>query len=344
MARPKWPHARQAPLTGEVGAGEDAVVRRIADVVEQASGPPPPGSVWIGDDAAVVEPPAGRLVLAADAVVAGVHADLALVGLDDLGWKAVTATVSDVGAVGGRPCHALVSICVPPGTDVELIASGAAAASARWDCPVVGGDVSTSDQVVVSVAATGVLEGPEPPVLRGGASGGDHLFVTGPLGGSAAGLRVLRSAGGAQGAGAQGAGAQGAGADDSVVQALVEAHRRPLARLREGAAARAAGASAMMDVSDGLAIDLHRLAAASGVGVRLDDVPVVPGATEEEALSGGEDFELVVATPDPGRLVAAFLAAGLRVPIPIGRCTADPGERLLRGAPFDRRGWEHPIG
>lgn len=327
---PNGRHGSVAPPKPEMAggsrpAGEDAVLERVANSMRAASGPVQPGEIWIGDDAAVVTPPAGMLVLATDAAVAGVHADLSLVGLDDLGWKALTAAVSDVGAMGARPLHALVTVCVPPGTDLDLLASGVAAASAAWSCPVVGGDLSTATEVVVSVAVTGILEGPAPPVTRSGARPGDRLAVTGPLGGSAAGLRVLRAA----------------GAPDA---GLAEAHRRPLARLAEGRAARDAGATAMIDVSDGLAIDLHRMADASGVGFRLDAVPVAPGATREEALGGGEDYELVVATPDPAALAGAFAAAGLRAPVVIGACTADPAERRLGDEPLARLGWEHPLG
>jgi thiamine-monophosphate kinase len=305
--------------------GEDAVVRRIAEVFQQAIGSPPPGEVWIGDDAAVVGASAGRLVLATDAVVAGVHADLTLTGLDDLGWKALTATLSDIGAVGGRPTYAVVDFCVPPGTDVVLLARGVAEAAAEWGCPVVGGDVTASSQVVVAAAATGVLEGDAPAVLRSGASPGDRLLVTGPLGASAAGLRLLR-----------------AGVHHP--NGAIAAHRRPRARLEEGVVARRAGATAMMDVYDGLGIDLNRLADASGVGLSLETVPVAQDANEDEALGGGEDFELILATPDPGHLTEVFVAAGLRPPVEIGSCTADRAERTLRGRPFGRTGFEHTIG
>lgn len=316
--------APPARVPGRTPLGEDAVVRRIADVLERALGAPPPGDVWIGDDAAVVPAPTGRLVLATDAVVAGVHADLSLTGLDDLGWKALTSTVSDIGAVGGRPAYAMVDFCVPPGTDVVLLATGVAQASAEWSCPVVGGDVTSAPEVVVSAAAAGLLEGDGPPVLRSGASPGDRLLVTGPLGGSAAGLRLLR-----------------AGAREPV--SAVTAHVRPRARLVEGAVARREGATAMMDVSDGLALDLDRLATASRVGIALDFVPVADGATEVEALGGGEDFELVIATPDPGRLATAFASAGLRPPIEIGRCTAEGAQRTLRGRRLERSGFEHVL-
>jgi len=330
MARPK-----------RVAEGEDATVARIAARLAAGAGGTPEGEVWIGDDAAVVAPPTSPLLLAADAALEHVHADLRLVGLSDLGWKALTATVSDIGAMGGRPCHALVTFCVPPGTDLDLLADGVAEAAGRWRCPVVGGDVTSSAQVVVSVAATGTLEGSEPPVLRSGASAGDLLFVTGPLGASAAGLRVLR----ARAAGAPGSapGREGqAGSRDE--DALVDAHRRPTARIEEGVAARCAAATAMIDVSDGLAIDLDRLATASGVGLVLHTVPVAPGATEEEALGGGEDYELVIAARDQDRLLDTFEAAGLRAPIEIGRCTGAHSQRELRGSPLSRVGYEHTLG
>jgi thiamine-monophosphate kinase len=319
----------QGSIAGQFStpASEDAVVQRIAATLQAASGPAPAGDVWIGDDAAIVHAPGGPLVLAADACVAGVHADLSLVGLDDLGWKALTATLSDIAAVGGRPCHALVSVCGPPGTDMDRLMAGVAAASARWGTPVVGGDVAGAGQVMVSVAATGVLDGGRPPVLRSGASGGDHLVVTGPLGGSAAGLRLLREG--------------GTGSEQA--SRLVERHRRPQARLAEGAAARAGGATAMLDVSDGLALDAHRLATASGVGFALWSVPVADGATEDEALGGGEDYELLIAVDDPERLAAAFAVAGLPAPVPIGRCRADPRERTLRNRPLAPAGYQHRL-
>lgn len=302
----------------------------------RASGAAPAGSVWIGDDAAAVPSEPGTLLLATDAAVAGVHADLDLVGVDDLGWKALTATVSDLGAMGGRPRYALVTVCLPPGTDVDCLSAGVAAASARWGCPVVGGDVTSSDQLMVSVAALGVVDGL--PVTRAGARPGDTLVVTGPLGASAAGLGLLRE----RKRGLERGPSAGATAGTQAVD-LMEAHRRPLARLAEGALARTAGATAMIDVSDGLALDLHRLADASGVGFHLERVPVAGGATEGDALGGGEDYELVVATADPAGLAAAFAEAGLRPPSVIGICTASVGERTLRGRPLGRLGWAHQV-
>jgi thiamine-monophosphate kinase len=99
----------------------------------------------------------------------------------------------------------------------------------------------------------------------------------------------------------------------------------------------------MIDVSDGLGIDLDRLAGASGVGVVLDDVPVAAGATRADALGGGEDYELVFAAPDPERVSGAFAAAGLRAPSRIGECVTDPAVRRIGDEPLQASGWEHRL-
>ena len=249
----------------------------------------------IGDDAAVAEPPEGPLLLAADSVVGGVHADLSKIGLDDVGWKAVVVNVSDIAAMGGRPLYLLVTVAAPSGTDLERLFDGIGEAAHAYVCPVVGGDLSSADCLVVTVAVTGTVDGT--PVLRSGASPGEWIYVTGPLGAAAASGWT----------------------------------RRPLARVAEGVDARASGATAMIDVSDGLAADLTHLADASGVGFALDEVPVAPGATVDQALGGGEDYELVFTTPVAGS------AVGFR----IGRCTDDPAERTLEGQPLPALGWEH---
>jgi len=291
----------------------------------------PPGETWVGDDVAVVPRPAGSLLLAADAVVAGVHADLSLVGLDDLGWKAMVANLSDMAAVGGRPTHALVTVAGPlADLDLDLLYDGILAASELWSCPVVGGDLTSSPTLVVSVAMAGDAGSTSPPpVLRSGAAPGDVLFVTGPLGSSAAGLALLRAG-------------RAAESPD-----LTLAHRRPRARLAEGAAARAAGATAMIDVSDGMAAEVHHLADASGVGVVVEKVPVAIGVSrvsddpEGLALGGGEDYELVFTAADPGRVETVFVEMGLGVPLRIGYCTDDPERRRLRDGNLPRVGWEH---
>lgn len=309
-------------------AGELAAIERLAGLLP----PAPPGETWIGDDTAVLALPlersseaagAPRLLFATDLVVSGVHFDLELTSCADVGWKVLASNVSDVAAMGGRPWRCVVGVSGATAEQLEGISDGLVDAALRWGCPLVGGDLSGGGELVVSVAILGLAGAA--PVLRSGARAGDLLFVTGPLGAAAAGLRLLR-------------------ADSSATGPLVEAHRRPLARVEEGMAAAGAGARAMIDVSDGLGLDLYRLASASGVGVELDDVPAAPGASEEEALGGGEDYELIIATSDGDRLSAAFAGAGLRLPLLIGRCVADPTRRALRGEPFGPSGWEHRLG
>jgi thiamine-monophosphate kinase len=292
------------------------------------------------DDAAVLDVPGGGpVVVSVDSVVDGVHVDLALCSPHDVGWKALMGALSDLAAMGARPIGALVALCVPEaagGGEMTLgVMEGVAEASQASGCPVVGGDVSAAGVLVVSVTVMGTLDGGR-PVARSGAAAGEIILVTGPCGGSAAGLRVLRS----------GAEVVGLAGRDPVEAALAVAYRRPVARLAEGEAARRAGASALIDVSDGLALDLHRLADASQVGFILDSVPVAEGATPDEALGGGEDYELVVVIGE-GELDAgarSWAGAGLRPLQRIGVVTADPAQRTLGGRDLAQLGWQHRLG
>jgi thiamine-monophosphate kinase len=311
---------------GASTGGEFAVIDRLA---RRLPGPPA-GEVWIGDDAAVLGPAGGQTLLTTDFSVVGVHADLALMGLDDLGWRAVAVAVSDIAAMGGSATHVLVAVAGPPSTDLDALYEGVAQSVAAHGCVVIGGDLSNATEVVVVVTVAGAVGDGPGPVLRSGARGGDHLFVSGPLGASAAGLRTLREA--------VAAGRPSPASGDS---STVEAYRRPRARLAEGEVARRCGATAMIDISDGLAADLGHLADASGVGFRVDRVPVSTGATVEEALGGGEDYELVFAAPEVDVVLRAFEAAGLRPPVVMGRCTTDRDQRQWLTPAVVPGGWEH---
>ena len=316
--------------------GEFAAIDAIRKSLRQA---PRDGEVWIGDDAAVLAPTGPEpLLLAVDAVVSGVHADLSLTDLSDLGWKAMVASISDMAAMGADPAYALVSVAGPGDTDLELLFRGIGEAADEFRCPVVGGDLTNARDLVVSVTVSGTCSGK--PVRRDGARAGDEVWVTGPLGASAAGLRMLR-------------------AGEPGPDPLVAAHARPVARVAEGRAARLAGATAMIDVSDGFSADAAHLAEASGITVDLLEIPVAAGASLDEALGGGEDFELVFCVPPGARVADAF--RGLREPIRVGTCSShvsgrvsghvaghvsghSPGDasRLrLRGEPLAPSGWQH---
>ncbi len=281
------------------------------------------------DDAAVLEILGrGPLVTSVDCVVEGVHVDLSVCSPGDVGWKALMGALSDLAAMGAAPTGALVALCVPGGSgqgDVALgVMAGVGEAAAASGCPIVGGDVSEAGELMVAVTVLGTVESIGPPAVpRSGGQPGDVVLVTGPCGGSAAGLRALRA---------------GTGSG--------EAYRRPVARLREGELARRSGARAMIDVSDGLALDLHRLADASKVGFRLESVPVAEGSTLDDALGGGEDYELLVVADDEvaDNMCNEFVAAGLRRPVSVGSLVADPAVRLLAGAELARLGWQHRVG
>jgi thiamine-monophosphate kinase len=307
--------------TRERSQREDDVLERIAKIV--APERTPAGETYVGDDAAVLAPFVGQAIISTDVAVLGVHLDAVLFPLEDLGYKAVMAALSDLAAMGARPRGLVVAVSAPPGTDLEALHRGVADAAALASTPVVGGDLSRGADVTVAVTVFGECPG-RGAVLRSGAQPGDELLVTAPLGRAAAGLRRRR-----------------AGAELS--DELVVAHRRPWPRLREGTAARGAHVHAMMDLSDGIGLDLHRMADASDVGFALTGLPVANGATLDEAISGGEDYELVIATNDPGRLRLLYLDRGLEAPITIGRVVEDPAVRTLEGEPFERRGFEHNL-
>jgi thiamine-monophosphate kinase len=284
------------------------------------------------DAASVAVPGGGSIVVSVDSVVDGVHVDLALCSAADVGWKAVMGALSDLAAMGARPLAALVALCAPEsesgdGALALGVMAGVAEAAAAAGCPVVGGDVSSSDRLVVTVTVIGTTDG-ETPVARSGAVAGDVILVSGPCGRSAGGLRRLR-AGTAPGTGGLGA-----------------AYRRPVARLAEGVLIRQSGAHAMIDVSDGLSLDLHRLADASEVGFHLTHIPIAEGATLEEALGGGEDYELVMTMTavDARRLTERLAQAGLGAPLRIGVITGDKNERRLGDHELERQGWQHHIG
>lgn len=304
--------------------GELAFLERL----RRALPPAPAGELWIGDDMAVL---AGRTLFATDLLAEGSHFDLRWSTPADAGWKAMAVNCSDVAAMGGTPVAAVAAVLLPAGRPglADAVAEGMMAAAGAFGCPLVGGDTAVGETLVVTVAVLGEAP-PGGAVRRSGARAGDTVFVTGPMGGGRAALHALQAGGAAH------------------PRALERLHR-PTPRLAEGQVAAAAGATAMIDLSDGLASDLRHICAESGVGavVRAASVPVGPGATLEDAIAGGDDYELCFTAADPEAVAAAFLAAGLPAPVAIGTATEEPGLFLagLDGvkSPLPEAGWEHPV-
>jgi thiamine-monophosphate kinase len=297
---------------------------------------------WLGDDCAVVRA-GGVAAVSTDVMVDGTHfrvGDGWTAG--DAGHRALAGALSDLAAMGAEPGEAYLSVVVPPGLDdagvLELHAA-AEALAAECGVTIAGGDVVQGPVLVLTVAVTGWADTEDELVGRDGARPGDLIGVTGRLGGSEAGRRALEAGEPGASGGAPGGGAPGGGAARSELAAR---HRRPRPRLAEGRALAAAGATAMIDLSDGIATDARHVAERSDVElrVRLADLPCAPGVSAEDAATGGDDYELLVTVP-PGRREAAEAAAPLTW---VGEVSAGSGLVLLgpHGPVSGLAGYEHP--
>ncbi|MGZ5212186.1 MAG: thiamine-phosphate kinase [Actinomycetota bacterium] len=312
---------------------EEALLEAIRRVL---SGTGPEVRVGVGDDAAVLAPTGGELLITTDALVEGVHFVRAPSGARDLGYKAIVVNVSDIAAMGGSPRAAVCALTLPPDVEAAWVMElfgGMREACDEYALWLVGGDLSRGSEASIAVTVTGEVA-PGRAVLRSGARPGDRVIVTGELGGSAAGLQLTRLR-------EMPSGEQ---------LALIRRHLRPSARVGEGGVLARHGATAMMDVSDGLGIDLSRLARASGVGARvsIDDVPVAEGATIDDALGGGEDYELLATLPDEASVegARAELKEAFGVPLTeIGRIVEGAGLTAIQRdgteRPLQPTGWDH---
>lgn len=298
--------------------------------------------VGLGDDAAVLDPGAGDLLaFATDMLAEGVHFDLSFTDAASLGYKSLAVNLSDLAAVGGRaPSWAVVSAAVPAGLAVALIEGlyrGLKEAADEYGCALVGGDtVRSPDRLVLNVALLGTV-GRDGLLLRSGARPGDALMLTGEVGASALGLAAL---------------SRGRGGSRKYAH-YVERHLRPRPRLDISAALRSRGATAAIDLSDGLLADLEHLCEESGTGALLEveRIPFPPRAAEaaaalqldhvELALGGGEDYELLLAV-EPDR-AASLEEEGTAVLV--GRVEEGSEIRVLdaRGGEMDisSGGWDH---
>jgi thiamine-monophosphate kinase len=312
------------PVVGDLSEG--AILRRILARLAVSH-----AEVGPGDDAAVLAAPDGRVVATVDTLVHGPDFRLAWSSAFDLGWKAAAVNLADIAAMGARPTALLVALAMPDTTRlsfVEDLASGLRAACDELapGCAVEGGDLTVSDTLTIAVTALGTLDG-RAPVLRSGARPGDVLAVAGDLGRAARGLGVLFARF------TDAAGAPRAVDPDVLTpaeRADLAVQLRPSPPLGLGPVAADAGATSMMDVSDGLVLDASRLAAASGVSVLIDSAAL--GDDPASALAGGEDHALLAT-------FAGDVPEGFRV---IGRVVERTGDPVLvDGEPHDGRGgWD----
>ncbi|HWI30518.1 MAG TPA: thiamine-phosphate kinase [Microbacterium sp.] len=298
--------AAEDPTVGELSEG--SILRRILARTGAAAAV----TIGPGDDAAVLAD-AGPVVATTDTLVHGPDFRLAWSSGYDLGWKAAAVNLADIAAMGARPTALLVALAMPNETRVSFVEELADGLRAACDalapgCGVVGGDLTVSPTLTIAVTALGSLDG-RAPVLRSGARAGDVLALAGDAGAAARGLSVLfrrftDAAGEPLAYDPSGLGPTEA--------ACVTRQLRPLPPVAAGAAAALAGATALMDVSDGLALDGERMAAASGVTLDLDSTALGPHAAW--AVDGGEDHALLATFPS-----AAALPEGFR---PLGRVLA----------------------
>lgn len=281
--------------------GERALLARIFAVLDGSSR----AETGPGDDAAVLGAPGGRVVISTDTLVHGPDFRLAWSSGFDLGWKAAAVNLADVAAMGARPTALLVALALPDDTSAGWVDELAAGLRAACDelapgCAVEGGDLTASDTLTLAVTAVGVMDGVA-PVLRSGARPGDVVAVAGDLGAAARGLAILfgrfRSADGSPVA-------VDAARLEAGERADLAAQLRPHPPIAQGAAAATAGATAMMDVSDGLLLDASRLADSSAVTIDVD------AALDDAALRGGEDHALLACFPPDVPLPAGFRRIG----------------------------------
>lgn len=308
--------------------GEFGIVERLT--ARFAPGGEQPSAVLLGpgDDAAVLATPDGRVVATTDLLVDSRHFRRDWSAPEDVGRKAAAQNLADVAAMGAVPTGLLVGLAVPPDLAVdwlEALADGMRTECALLGATVVGGDVVRGETLTLAVTALGDLQG-RAPVTRSGARPGDVVAVTGRLGWAAAGLAVL-----------------GRGFRSPV--SVVAAHRRPEPPYAEGPRAAVLGASAMVDVSDGLVADLQHVALASGVGIELDtsrlEVPAklsdVGGALGVDPMSwvlaGGDDHALAATFPGTAPPPAPWTV--------IGRVARGRGV-VVDGSAYEAPGgWDH---
>jgi thiamine-monophosphate kinase len=318
--------------------GEFGLIARIAGRV----GPGKDVEIGIGDDAAATRPGEGKWMLSAsDMLVEGVHFDLSFCDPFSLGRKSLSVNLSDIAAMGGEPRHFLLSMAIPSNVSVEFVDDfmrGMLARAEEFGITLIGGDTcSSKGGLVISLTVVGE-QSPEKIIRRRGAMPGDIVFVTGYLGDSALGLKMLKNG--------------------MTLNFATEKHLDPFPRIREGIALAEAGIpTAMIDISDGLLADLGHILECSGAGARLDleKIPLSPFFREScsplsdesylLALAGGEDYELLFTAPISAKSGIDAICAKSGIPVTaIGEIIAGGDLTVMSGGyPYEisAKGFNH---
>ncbi|OGP70173.1 MAG: thiamine-phosphate kinase [Deltaproteobacteria bacterium RBG_13_58_19] len=329
----------EKPPAGEVGL--------ILALAQRFGATPPEVILGIGDDCAAMDLGGPDFLLwTIDTLVEGVHFDPAYITLTQLGHKSLAVNLSDIAAMGGEPLYALLSLGWPPGRDLAgalALGQGLAQEARKYGVSVIGGDTVASPQgLAVTVSVLGRVPRGE-MLRRAGARPGDEIYVTGPLGEAAAGLEILR---------------RGLKIESEIKEPLIQAHLSPQPQLKAGRLlAREGLASALIDLSDGVASDLYHICRAGGVGARLkaQALPLSPQVRAvaqkigldplDLALRGGEDYQLLFTSPreKAASLAQVFSQAGLAPPIFLGEIISGEEvwlkdgdkEKIISGTGYD---------
>ena len=325
--------------------GEFGLIRLLADIIDKAKNPEniswQQALIGIGDDAAVWESDGTIQLATTDSLVQDTHFDLSTTSWEELGWKAIAVNLSDIAAMGGIPRYALVSLALPGELETACIADlyrGMAQIAGEFGVAIVGGNIARADKTMITATLLGSAED-KAVLTRSAAVSGDQVAVTGYLGLSAAGLRMLK---------------QNLDFDAETSRLLRRAYLQPMPRVKEGQILLQQGVRAAIDISDGLIADLAHVCEASQTSARIraDSVPIHPtlearfeADCQRLALTGGEDYELLFTASSQ---VVAQVRQAVSCPVTVvGEVTAGtPGRVTLldstgKSIPWQQGGWEH---
>jgi len=325
--------------------GEFGLIKLLADIVNRTKNPKDISwqgvLIGIGDDTAAWQGDNTIQLATTDSLIQDTHFDLNITTWEELGWKAIAVNLSDIAAMGGIPKYALISLALPGEIETSCISSlyhGMIKIANQFGVAIVGGNIASTKEVVINVTILGSLESAS-ALTRSAAVAGDQVAVTGHLGLSAAGLKMLK---------------QKLSFDTETCRLLRQAHLQPLPRVNEGQILLRHGVKAAIDISDGLVADLTHMCQSSKVSARINEtaVPIHPAVQgnfksdcQQLALSGGEDYELLFTA---GSQVIKQIQQAMSCPVTvIGEIIQGKKAQVTiidtngRSIPRQQTGWEH---